>query len=71
MEHSPNIDTQPISRRFRLRVMKMAGYALGLVDREPDTWKPSAQIDVGKTAAEAAGVQLIIQGLSEQRDVVA
>jgi hypothetical protein len=62
MEQSPNTFTQPISRLKRLS-HAIFDRIQSAPDHMSEHYKPSAQIDVGKTAAQAANVQLVLNGL--------
>lgn len=64
MESSPNQFTQPFGR------LKRAAHAVfdhitAAPERHSNHYRPSTQRDVGKTAAQAAAVQLVIEGLQE------
>lgn len=59
-----DINLAPVKERF----WRAVHYIVDHVHREPfsamsDHWRPSAQRDVGKTARQAAGVQMVIAGL--------
>ena len=67
MERSRNQNLEPIDRVGRVRAF--ARYVLRHV-REPKAIEtghhPSAQIDVGRTARQAAACQTVIAGLNSQ-----
>lgn len=66
-EHSRNIETAPMGATSRIR--RIAGFVLDHIrsapDHASDHYRPSSQIDVGKSAAKAADVQLVIEGLQK------
>lgn len=57
----------PESRRLVGRLRKLAGSIFNWIDTtvEPQIYKPSARIDVGKSERAARGVQLVVKPITE------
>lgn len=64
---SRNVYTEPMSQRLKRAFGFLFNHIQAAPDHMSDHYRPSAQRDVGKSAAEAAGVQLVIQGMQQNR----
>lgn len=63
MELSKNIYTERTSRTARILRFLALRHTTEPFPAQSDHWRPSAQRDVGKSATEATGIQLVIAGL--------
>ena len=67
MSESRNIYTQPMNLRLRRAFGFLFDHIRNAPDHLSDHYRASAQRDVGRSARDAAGIQLVMEGMQDPR----